>query len=242
LRRKSCGTRNAGNYLVYQSVISANQVQYVGITSDYSHQSFSSPCRKQWLGVSFPITQDPGTHIFCPTPSHYSAEQTLIDTYGLREKTAAHCSNMRNSISPITDPEFISTAIAAGPGAVTGSCYPLLLTTTYILCTAQFKTAISLRSHQKGAGRMFSSVTNHEPASSYGAIIRVLPGIFGDRPKEFQTLADQKELYYTLFSCKGSGKSAKSSSVVGHAEVPLHSIKFPIFRNALIDPQNRAVL
>jgi hypothetical protein len=80
----------------------------------------------------------------------------------------------------------------------------------------------------------------HEPPPHMGAIIRVLPGFFQLRPKEFQALADQKELYFTLFPVPAA-VNRKIFSVVGHATVPLHATKFPVFRNGLIDPQTGKV-
>jgi hypothetical protein len=80
----------------------------------------------------------------------------------------------------------------------------------------------------------------HETPPRMGAIIRVLPGFFPERPKDFQALADQKELYYTLFPVQAAVKR-KIFSVVGHAAVPLHATKFPLFRNGLVNPQTGKV-
>src|ERR1700729_3039645 len=68
----------------------------------------------------------------------------------------------------------------------------------------------------------------HEPPPHMGAIIRVLPGFFQERPEEFQTLVEQKELYYTLFPLR-IYVNRKVFSVVGHADVPLHAKEFPLF-------------
>ena len=60
-----------------------------------------------------------------------------------------------------------------------------------------------------------------------GEIIRVLPGFFQERPNEFQTVADQKELYYTLFPV-GGAVHRKIFSVVGrdrvHFSGPVHEL------------------
>jgi hypothetical protein len=75
----------------------------------------------------------------------------------------------------------------------------------------------------------------HEPPPHMGAIIRVLPGFFKTRPSELQSLADQKELYYTLFSVQAA-VSRKIFMVVGHADIPSHAKNFPVFRSGNINP------
>jgi len=80
----------------------------------------------------------------------------------------------------------------------------------------------------------------HEPPPHYRAIIRVLPGFFSERPAQFQALADQKELYYTLFPVQGA-VNRNIFSIVGHAEVPRHAKKFPLFRAGNSDPRTGKV-
>jgi hypothetical protein len=80
----------------------------------------------------------------------------------------------------------------------------------------------------------------HEPPPHMGAIIRVLPGFFQERPLEFQSLADQKELYFTLFPVQAA-VNRKIFSVVGHAAIPPHANEFPLFRNGVINPQTGKV-
>jgi hypothetical protein len=76
----------------------------------------------------------------------------------------------------------------------------------------------------------------HEPPPHMGAVIRVLPGLFLERPKDFQSLASQKELYYTLFPVKAA-VNRNIFSIAGHAAVPLHAKDFPVLRSAQIDPK-----
>jgi hypothetical protein len=81
----------------------------------------------------------------------------------------------------------------------------------------------------------------HEPPPHMGAVIRVLPGFFQVRPKEFQTIVDQTELYYTFFPLRAA-VNRKIFLVVGHATVPLHATKFPLFRcPGLVNPQTGGV-
>ena len=75
----------------------------------------------------------------------------------------------------------------------------------------------------------------HEKPPRMGAVIRVLPGFFPERPKEFQAIADQEELYYTFFPVQAA-VARKIFAVVGHAEVPQHAKQFPLFRAGNVNP------
>ena len=77
----------------------------------------------------------------------------------------------------------------------------------------------------------------HEPPPHMGAVIRVLPGLFLERPKDFQSLASQKELWPYSFPRQGSRNVETFFSIAGHAAVPLHAKDFPILRSAQIDPK-----
>lgn len=80
----------------------------------------------------------------------------------------------------------------------------------------------------------------HESPPHYGAIIRVLEGFFQERPKEFHTLAGQRELYYTLFPVQAA-VNRKIFQIVGHTEVPLFAKNFPLFRAGNTNPQSGKV-
>lgn len=67
-----------------------------------------------------------------------------------------------------------------------------------------------------------------------GELIRVLPGFFAERPKEFQSIADQKELYCTFFIV-GASVRRKIFSAVGYAELPVASQKFQLFRTGIFN-------
>jgi hypothetical protein len=82
---------------------------------------------------------------------------------------------------------------------------------------------------KKGLAYVQFSHYHEAPPPHMGALIRVLPGFFQARPKEFQTLADQKELYYTFIPLRAF-VNRKIFLVVGHAAVPLHAKSFPLFR------------
>lgn len=80
----------------------------------------------------------------------------------------------------------------------------------------------------------------HETPPRMGAIIRALPGFFQDRPQEFQRLADQKELFYTLFPVQAA-VNRKIFPVVGHATIPAHAKAFPLFRAGNTNPHSGKV-
>jgi filamentous hemagglutinin len=97
-------TGAGGNYLVYQSVNEAGEVQYVGITSDFEAREAAHLAGNNGSGVSFqidPITGLDGLSL----GDARAAEQTLIDTYGLG-KNGGSLLNRINSISPTSDPQF----------------------------------------------------------------------------------------------------------------------------------------
>ena len=80
----------------------------------------------------------------------------------------------------------------------------------------------------------------HESPPRMGAIIRVLPGFFPERPTDFQSLAERKELYYTLFPVQAA-VNRHIFHIAGHASVPRHSAAFPLFRSGNADPQTGKV-
>jgi hypothetical protein len=88
---------------------------------------------------------------------------------------------------------------------------------------------------KKGLSYVQFSHYHESPPPKMGAIIRLLPGVYAERPTEFQMLADQKELFYTLFPVQAA-VSQKIFSVVGEAEVPRFAKKFPLFRSGVINP------
>src|SRR5580692_11260735 len=80
----------------------------------------------------------------------------------------------------------------------------------------------------------------HEPPPHFGAIIRVLPGFFQERPRQFQAIADQKELYCTLFPVQAA-VNREIFPIVGHAELPLTAKGFPLFRSGNMNPNTGKV-
>ena len=70
----------------------------------------------------------------------------------------------------------------------------------------------------------------HAYSDGYGALLRILPGFFSERPKEFGELAAAKEVFSTFF-CVQAAVNRKIVQVAGYAEVPPHARPFPMFRH-----------
>lgn len=71
----------------------------------------------------------------------------------------------------------------------------------------------------------------HDEPPRYGALIRVLPGIFNERLTEFAMLVAQKPLFMTFFPL-GAACNRRIVQIVAAEPVPPHSREWPIFRNA----------
>jgi hypothetical protein len=63
----------------------------------------------------------------------------------------------------------------------------------------------------------------------WGALIRVLDGIYKTRPSNFAELVKKQHRFVTFFPL-GAAVNRKIFEVVGHAEVPEEAAKFPLFR------------
>ncbi len=74
-----------GNYLGYQSVNEADEVQYVGITSDFETREAAHLAGNNGSGVSFQIEPIEGLNNLSLDDAR-AAEQTLIDTSGTWKK------------------------------------------------------------------------------------------------------------------------------------------------------------
>jgi RHS repeat-associated protein len=96
--------QGTGKHLVYHSVNNAGEVRYIGITSDFEAREAAHLAGNNGSGVSFQISRIPGLDNLSLDDAR-AVEQTLIDTYGLG-KNGGTLLNMRNSISPLTAPEF----------------------------------------------------------------------------------------------------------------------------------------
>ena len=71
----------------------------------------------------------------------------------------------------------------------------------------------------------------HETPPRYGALLRVLPGLFTQRPEDFSALVSQRPEFMTFFPL-GAACNRAIVHVVASEPIPAHSSSFPIFRNS----------
>jgi hypothetical protein len=74
----------------------------------------------------------------------------------------------------------------------------------------------------------------HDAPPRYGALLRVLPGIFPERPSDFSELVRQRPVFMTFFPL-GAACNRGIVHVVASEPIPPHSSGFPIFRNSQRD-------
>jgi hypothetical protein len=69
----------------------------------------------------------------------------------------------------------------------------------------------------------------HDEPPRYGALLRILPGIFPERPGDFAALVLQPPIFSTFFPL-GAACHRDIVSVVASEDVPAHTRDFPTFR------------
>jgi hypothetical protein len=74
----------------------------------------------------------------------------------------------------------------------------------------------------------------HQQSPHYGALIRVLDGLFESRPKDFADLVKKRHRFVVFFPL-GAAVNRGIFSVVAHGEIPEEARSFPIFRSGFID-------
>jgi len=81
-------------------------------------------------------------------------------------------------------------------------------------------------------GRAYAHYTHkHDEPPHFGALIRVLPGFFAQRPTSFADLVQQAPGCMTFFPL-GPACNRGLVSVVAAEPVPEHARSFPVFRNS----------
>jgi len=69
----------------------------------------------------------------------------------------------------------------------------------------------------------------------YGHLVRMLPGLFAERPATFSRLADQREKFIIFFPLQAA-VSKRVAIVVGAEPVPERLQNFPVFRTGYLSP------
>jgi hypothetical protein len=86
-------------------------------------------------------------------------------------------------------------------------------------------------------GLAYAQYTHYVPR--WGALLRILPGIFDARPDDWETFVQQDERFYAFFPL-GAALSRDIVSVVAKVEVPNGKRTFPRLRmRGLVDPATR---
>ena len=94
-------------------------------------------------------------------------------------------------------------------------------------------TVIEIKTELGNAYAQFSQY--HEAPPKYGALLRVLPGIFRERPKNFKELVDLKESFAVFFPLQAALNKG-IVQVVAQEQVPSHARAFPLFRAGNVNP------
>jgi hypothetical protein len=80
----------------------------------------------------------------------------------------------------------------------------------------------------------------HEAPPRWGSLLRVLPGFFDERPKDFAQIVSQKESFSTFFPLKAA-VSKRIFAIAGKEEIPPHARAFPLFRAGNWNPATLCV-
>ena len=80
----------------------------------------------------------------------------------------------------------------------------------------------------------------HSAPPHYGALIRVVPGVFSEQPIDYSRLVQLPPQFMTFFPL-GAACNRKIVSIVAHEEIPGHAASFPIFRNSHRDKKGTRI-
>jgi hypothetical protein len=90
-------------------------------------------------------------------------------------------------------------------------------------------------------GNAYAQFSNyHSEPPKFGALLRVLPGLFRERPIDFARLIAGKEVFSTFFPLQAAVNRG-IVRIVGREPVPPHARKFPLFRAGNINPNTGKV-
>jgi hypothetical protein len=78
----------------------------------------------------------------------------------------------------------------------------------------------------------------HEDPPKYGALLRILPGLYKVRPDDFSRLVAQTPSFSTFFPL-GAACHRGIVRVVAEEPIPAHTLDFPTFRNSHRDRTGR---
>jgi len=70
----------------------------------------------------------------------------------------------------------------------------------------------------------------------YGELVRVLPGLFAERPANLPALVAGPERYFVFYVLRTALKDGLVA-LVGTFPIPEHAVRFPTLRSGMQDPQ-----
>jgi hypothetical protein len=73
----------------------------------------------------------------------------------------------------------------------------------------------------------------HREPPRYGALLRVLPGLYSERPADFAGLVQEEERFSVFFPL-GSALSRRIVRIVANEKIPESKRPFPIFRSRMV--------
>jgi hypothetical protein len=76
---------------------------------------------------------------------------------------------------------------------------------------------------------------HHYQPPTFGALLRVLPGLYQQRPQLLGELVQGPERFFVFFPL-GAAVRRGIVSIVGHADIPERIKSFPLFRDGIVDP------
>lgn len=94
---------------------------------------------------------------------------------------------------------------------------------------------------QTKKGLAYAQYTHfHSQPPRYGYLIRVLPGFFDQRPKEFSEIVKSPSKIVKFFPLQAAVNKG-IVIIVANEQIPIHAQKFPIFRTGIIEPKTKKV-
>lgn len=91
-----------------------------------------------------------------------------------------------------------------------------------------------------GKGLCYALYTHRHPR--YGALLRVLEGFYGERPKEIESLPAHFAVAFSTFFPLQAAVDQGIFEIVGNAKVPPEQQEFPTFRAGVVDPKTKKVV
>lgn len=80
----------------------------------------------------------------------------------------------------------------------------------------------------------------HTIPPRFGTLVRVLPGVFAERPQDVSAIVNSREVFFQ-FIWLAHDVRAGNLTFLGNFELPVWCSDFPLFRDGIINPKTGAV-